>query len=91
MKIKSIAIIVLLAFSFCKKDKIEEPEPVVPNVGNLSVNYRPTIDGNTMLFGTQYKNAHGDTFTVNLFKYYITNVFLVKDDGSKFSEGKFHG
>jgi len=24
------------------------------------------------------------------FKYYITNVFLVKDDGSKFSEGKFH-
>jgi hypothetical protein len=90
MKLNLIAICVLLTFSFCKKDTKAEPEPVVPNVGNLTVSYRPTIDGSTMVFGTSYKNAHGDTFNVNVFKYYITNVFLVKDDGTKFSEGKFH-
>ncbi|MEO6150658.1 MAG: MbnP family protein, partial [Mucilaginibacter sp.] len=32
-----------------------------------------------------YTNAHGDEFTISMFKYYVSNVSLVKADGSKYT------
>jgi hypothetical protein len=50
------------------------------------VSLKGVADAADLVYGTKYKNMNGDTFTVSMFKYYITNVVLTKDDGSKFYE-----
>lgn len=92
MRSNLVIIGVVLLFSFCKKDKkTDDPvAPTTPDIGTVKVSYKATVDAENFSFGTQYKNANGDTFVVNMFKYYIGDVKLVKDDGTKFSEGKYH-
>jgi hypothetical protein len=88
MKFKALLIVVVLAFTFCKKDKkTEDPVEPVATTGSAKVNFKGTVDAADLVYGTtKYRTLHGDTFTVSMFKYYITNVVLVKDDGSKFYE-----
>lgn len=35
---------------------------------------------------TRYRNSHGDDFTVTMLKYYVSNLVLIKADGSTFAE-----
>lgn len=88
MKFNLLLIGIAVIFTCCKKDK-KDPDPVTPpsaTTASAKVSFKGTVDGANLVYGTKYKTLYGDTFTVNLFKYYITNVVLVKDDGSKYYE-----
>jgi hypothetical protein len=89
MKLRVLLIALVMVLTYCKKDKKTE-EPVTPpavTVGNAKVSFKGVVDATDLVYNTsKYKTQYGDTFTVSMFKYYITNVVLVKEDGSKFYE-----
>jgi len=79
----------LLLTSACRKDK---PAAPAQNTGNENVSGDPTMEfklfanGSLVVDSTYYTNAAGDSFSISLFNYYITNIRLTKDDGFVFRE-----
>ena len=74
----------------CKKDT-KAPEPIpepVADYGTVKVSFKNMVDTLPLIFGNTYKNPNGDTMTINMFKYYISNVVLTKADGSKYTEAE---
>lgn len=75
MKNLSIIILIFIALS-CSKKKDETPFPV-GSTGNVNISFDNVVgDYDLTLNSEKYLNAHGDTFSVSLFKYYISNVKL---------------
>ncbi|WP_341837609.1 MbnP family protein [Chitinophaga pollutisoli] len=61
----------------CKKDIIPKKE------GNFRLNFDHKIGTAALKLGaTVYKNPSAEDFTISTFKYYISNVYLVKMDNS---------
>lgn len=84
MKNYSIFFLFYLAFISCKKNEFPKPEPLpaLDSSGFLSI-YINNVVNNTplVLNSTEYMNANNDTFTVDIFKYYISNVQLKTNNG----------
>lgn len=76
-------ILMLLLFS-CKKDNIKKSEPLPePNIpaadssGQLKISIKNVVGANNLVLGnTQYVNANNDTFSIGVYKYYLSNVEL---------------
>lgn len=88
---KILVIFSLVVLWSCKKD----PQPVNPQtqtpdiVQTNSVNFKLSNVVGTMpltLTTQTYTNLNQDTFTVDLFRYYISNIKLKRDDGFEFVE-----
>lgn len=84
---KTIFSLLLMAviFTGCKKDP--EPTPATTttgsSTGSLKIHFEGMVDTNALVLNTQnYVNANGDTFKVSTFKYYISNIALIKSDSS---------
>lgn len=87
---KHISLLILLSFVIfsCKKDTIN-PEPPAEEPlsnGSLTINFKGVVDSQDLILGNTYKTQAGDTFAVNLFKYYISNIVLTASDGTKYVE-----
>ncbi len=71
-------------FYSCKKD-----EPVNLNpTGSVVINFNHMAGFNALVMdnAVNYVNANSDTFSVQVFKYYISNIKLTSKDGTVFSE-----
>lgn len=56
----------------------------VVKTGKVELQFENLVDGKPLKLNIeQYKNAHGDDFTVSAFKYYISNISLVQQSGKK--------
>ncbi|REJ81730.1 MAG: hypothetical protein DWQ33_09550 [Bacteroidetes bacterium] len=79
------AVLFSIAFGSCKK-KNEDPVPVNPGTsGKLTIFFRNLAGGQEIQFGQRlYTNAAGNNYQVDMLKYYVTNVVLIKDDSSEF-------
>lgn len=67
------------AFSSCQKDR---SEPEVSGNGSMEIEFENKVGSQPLVLNSQtYQNAHGDDFTISTFKYYISNIQLVKADG----------
>lgn len=94
--LKSIVLILVLSFTACKKDEAvteenlpKTPEPTTPTnqFGTISIDFDNVIGANNLVLNTgSYINAAGDTFNVSKFIYYISNIKLIKTDGSKYTD-----
>jgi hypothetical protein len=93
VKFKALIILIIFAFTFCKKDKKNE-DPLVPgpppDSGPVKVSFKGMADASDLVYNTKYTNLNGDTFQVQVFKYYISNVVLTRLDGSKYYEQESH-
>ena len=83
--------IILLALSFtnCKKDKTEpaQPMPEQPSSGSISFDFETVVGDSSLVFSTKtYTNQAGNTFNITKLKYYISNIKLIKQDNSTWSE-----
>lgn len=83
MKFKLIYCVLLSTSIFfiqsCKKSQPLE----VTEVGNLTIKFDNRVRDLALKLNTEtYKNANGDDFTVSSLKYYISNITLLKTDGS---------
>ncbi|RPD42344.1 MbnP family protein [Chitinophaga barathri] len=68
--------VLFLLCTACKKDKQEQ--------GNIQVTFKNVVNGVPLVLNTApYTNANGETFTVTTFKYYISNISLIKMDNSE--------
>lgn len=57
------------------------------DAGAVKIRIQNVVDGKNLVLNTQsYTNAHGDTFTIRMYKYYISNIRLVKENGEVFAE-----
>jgi hypothetical protein len=78
-----VALLFSVLFSSCKKS-----ENGVAPYGKLKVVFSNEIDGQPIALGPlNYTNAAGNKYSVDLLKYYVSNVTLVKADAS---EKNFH-
>ncbi|MBL7702407.1 MAG: hypothetical protein JNM14_09160 [Ferruginibacter sp.] len=69
----------LLSFSNNQKQKPTNP-------GTVKITFKNTVKGNPLELNTgNYINPFGETYTVSKFKYYISNIFLVKGKVVSFS------
>lgn len=76
-----------LTFVACKKDPVEPTPTPTPTpaatTGSLKMEFEAIADSTALVFDTKnYINANQDTFTVSMFKYYVSNVVLTKSDNS---------
>ncbi len=89
---KNTVVISLLAlsavFATCKKeDPKPEPETPVEEVpaATMKLNFEHRVGSDLLEFDETYVNAKGDSFTVNKFIYYISNVVFHKSDNSTYT------
>jgi hypothetical protein len=83
MKIKStLAIFAIssLLFTACKKDKAEEPTPSTEQ--NLTLHIHSNVGAEEANFDSTFETAGGRKFTIADYRMYISNIVLIKNDGS---------
>ena len=84
-KLFSIAAITLacttLLFTSCKKDKSEEPTPSTEQ--NLTMHLHSNVGTHTANYDSTFINSAGQRFTIEDYRMYISNVVLIKSDGSE--------
>lgn len=72
-----------LTFSGCKKDSPTEPPN--PNVGTVELEFEHTVGDSSLVLNTKhYTTPAGDEFTVRNLLYYVSNVTLIRADGSEY-------
>jgi hypothetical protein len=78
--------IALLSFNFssCKKDEAIHDHTAL--TGLFKVEFEHSFDGAEFSFDSTYIDAQGDTLHFSKFDYYISNLQLVKSDGSIWSQ-----
>lgn len=92
MKNGIILFLASLALLSCKKDVIVPPEPLPPlnyidTTGFLEIHVDNVVNGVPLALGTTtYVSSFTDTFSVDILKYYISNVQLVSANGYTYTE-----
>lgn len=57
------------------------------NTSTVKVSIRNLVNGKKLVLNNEvYANAHGDSFTVRMYKYYISNIKLIGETGAVFAE-----
>ncbi len=95
MKKISILLIILSGLLVsCKKETITPPEPFPTSIVNdttgfLEIHIGNVVNGAPLSLSTAtYVSASNDTFSVDIFKYYISNVKLVSVSGHTYTEAE---
>lgn len=72
-----------LAIASCKKEK--PVEPVVPIATNQKISFHihNTVGNEVLVYDKIFTDNAGKRFKISAFKYYITNIKFIKDDGSE--------
>ncbi len=89
MKFKSLLVVAVaaLALAACTKDETNTPDPFNPNVsyGKFRLELDHAFNGTAFQLNTDYTTGTGDTISISLLKYYVSNIQLQKADGSWWS------
>ncbi len=79
-----ILIIFSLSLFSCEKDADKEPEIDPNKKGMVEIKFDNIMGQDDFVLNTEYKNAVNETFTVDMFQYYISNIVLKAEDGSEY-------
>lgn len=84
-----ILLALISAISACKKDSDNDttPTPVVSGdtTGSLDMYFDNMAGEEQLNFGQGYVNENGDSLSFSLLNYYISNIVLIKEDGSEYT------
>lgn len=59
-------------------------EPATPTEANVKIHISHKVGQDSLVLGEmKYKNSEGSEYQVDILKYYISNIVLVKDDGTE--------
>lgn len=89
MKQLAILFLTILALSSCKRDEEIKPlcEPKIDTTGFLEIHVSNTVGNLPLVLGsTNYVTSVSDTFNVDIFKYYLSNVKLISASGYTYTE-----
>jgi len=80
-RVLSVFLTIIILMSASKKDT--QPEAEDPASGKISFNFHHYCDGQELIFDQRiYTNEAGNEYMVNEIQYFISDVKLVRDDGS---------
>jgi hypothetical protein len=83
-----IPFLALLVVS-CKKSKDTEPVEEA-TTQNMVLHINPMVSSKPLNFYSAFTTATGQKFTLSMFRYYVSNIRLMKADGSEFKvDGKY--
>lgn len=90
IKLSALALTAIVVLASCKK-KTETADPVItPATANVTINFANEVDGQPIELGKmKYTNAAGNMYQVDLLKYYVTNIILVKSDNTELNLGNY--
>lgn len=61
--------------------------PGMTHSGDVKINIQNLVNGEPLVLNAKkYVNENGDSFTVRIYKYYISNIVLVTQDGKEYAE-----
>ncbi len=87
LKIKLTMIIALLGtslfFTACSDEDEPTPTPVANTEQNLSFHLHTLVGNTAAAYGVEFQDASGRSFNIGDFQYYISNIILIKSDGSE--------
>lgn len=69
----------------CKKKDEDKTSPAQPT-GGLELYINPVVNTSNLTFGNTYTNGAGNNYKVTAFKMYVSEVTLVKEDGSEYKD-----
>jgi hypothetical protein len=90
-----LALTGIFALSSCSKDEVK-PEVVTkeipiylemgfdPKLGVITLNFSHFFEGKPLELKKEYKTAKGETFTFDQIRYWVSNVELLRKDGSAY-------
>lgn len=83
-KILLYTLLLAAAVASCTRKETGGPTPTPrPDSGKVQMRFSNVVGNQPLKFKTDwYQNAHGDSFNVSLFSYYISNIRLNRADGS---------
>jgi hypothetical protein len=69
----------------CKKDKTQEAQ-----TGSVNIAFAHFVGQDSLKINQQsYVNAHGDSFSVSKYIYYVTDLTFIKSEGSSYTHDDF--
>lgn len=76
-----------ISFTACKKDEVPPGDTDDHSgTGSLRVNMVPVFGDSLLDLNTEaYVTANGDTLTVSMFKFYVSNIVLTDDEGGTYA------
>ncbi|HSZ25655.1 MAG TPA: MbnP family protein, partial [Cytophagaceae bacterium] len=78
-----LAIVNILILGSCKKKSENDPQPSTMKQ-SASLKITPVSGNNSLNFDSVYTTNSGQKYTVSTFRYYLSNIRLVKEDGSEY-------
>src|SRR4051812_38255197 len=80
--------LVFVLIGACKKDEpaVNPPSGGTPMMGSTELSFKLMANGKTVEDSTDYYNFAGDTFSISMFNYYVSNIVMTRSDGQKFVE-----
>ncbi len=70
-------------FTGCKDDEDETPTPTPNTEQKLSFHLHSMVGTSAASYGVEYLHTSGRKFNIADFRYYISNIVLIKNDGSQ--------
>ena len=80
----ALALAVVLSISSCKQK--EDPQPVTAN--SVKFEFTNQVDGVALELNKNYVTAGGETYKINMYRYYISNIVLTAKDGKTYTEAE---
>lgn len=65
-------------------DHKHDDDSEIKGFGSIELEFDNQAAGSTLVFGKDYTNAAGESLQLTTFDYYISNVVLVKSDGTRY-------
>lgn len=80
-----VASLLLISLYSCKQKKITPPDNPIATSADVSIKFQNEVSGQPVTMGQLiYTTPAGNKYSIELLKYFVTGVILVKDDGTEF-------
>lgn len=73
----------------CKKDSVDPEEIDVVNAPSLKIKLEHVFNGEPLNYDSNYVTANGDTVKFSQFKYYLSNMTFLGEDGDQVLENHY--
>jgi len=85
MKLSQYLLALLCPIIFLSSCKKSDDEITADTKSTFTMEFENQVNGSPLVLNTNtYKNAKGEDFKINIFKYYVSNIKLSKADGTVF-------
>ena len=88
--IKNIALFIAFTglLTSCSSDDAPSGDSLNGTFGDVELFFDNGVNGDALVLGSAYTNSNGEKLTINRFNYIVSNIVLVKDDGTEFTYPK---